>query len=309
MLTNFSRHLIDQESAEYKFVSDRFFESWNRMPIMAPQPPPALRPPVPPIPPSQNTTPMNPSLVPPYFLPVPPVPYRGLSSSISSMPSSFHPVNIPTVNNQLNPSASSSCQNSNLLSILPSSYSSPPNNNQPLPHFPGQLPSATALNSSASMNAMNSSNLSTNNPNFGLHQPTANNIFPPPPPRPPPIAFATSGPGPSSTQSPSLPPFLLPPPAHQHLNSISRMNLRAVMQQTRHRNRRAPFNSITRGATLGSGSDPLPINRLPQIRSIERIQNQRWFKQYSAHDLEFRQKLGKQTLQWLFHGKRNDPFV
>jgi len=43
-------------------------------------------------------------------------------------------------------------------------------------------------------------------------------------------------------------------------------------------------------------------NEIPKIIQIERIQNQRWFKQYSAHDCEFRQKLGKQTEQWLFHG-------
>ena len=43
-------------------------------------------------------------------------------------------------------------------------------------------------------------------------------------------------------------------------------------------------------------------NDIPQIIQIERIQNQRWYKQYSAHECEFRQKLGKQTEQWLFHG-------
>jgi hypothetical protein len=44
------------------------------------------------------------------------------------------------------------------------------------------------------------------------------------------------------------------------------------------------------------------ISNLPKIIQIERIQNQRWYKQYSAHECEFRQKLGKQTEQWLFHG-------
>ena len=41
----------------------------------------------------------------------------------------------------------------------------------------------------------------------------------------------------------------------------------------------------------------------PKIIQIERIQNQRWFKQYSAHECEFRQKLGRHTQRWLFHGK------
>jgi hypothetical protein len=43
-------------------------------------------------------------------------------------------------------------------------------------------------------------------------------------------------------------------------------------------------------------------HEISKIIRIERIQNQRWFKQYSAHDCEFRQKLGKPIEQWLFHG-------
>ena len=46
-----------------------------------------------------------------------------------------------------------------------------------------------------------------------------------------------------------------------------------------------------------------PLNGLPTIIQVERIQNLRWYKQYSAHECEFRQKLGRQTQKWLFHGR------
>lgn len=45
-----------------------------------------------------------------------------------------------------------------------------------------------------------------------------------------------------------------------------------------------------------------PSDHVPTIVRIERIQNQRWFKQYAAHELEF-QELQKPPALWLFHGK------
>jgi hypothetical protein len=69
---------------------------------------------------------------------------------------------------------------------------------------------------------------------------------------------------------------------------------------------RAPTPMPTNNAVLPPSRRPRavnPGNGLAKIIQIERIQNQRWYKQYSAHECEFRQKLGKQAEQWLFHGK------
>lgn len=86
----------------------------------------------------------------------------------------------------------------------------------------------------------------------------------------------------------NLPPIPLPPPPPitlppQHIHRRVR------------RPPSLPINNPTRATN--------PIVATPQIIQIERVQNQRWYKQYAAHECEFRQKLGKQTEQWLFHGK------
>ncbi len=101
-------------------------------------------------------------------------------------------------------------------------------------------------------------------------------------------------------QPASLPPPLPPPsvtipypPQHPY---------RSAGPYTRTRGVHAlPMNN-TAGPTRPSRTGH-HITNLPRIIQIERIQNQRWYKQYSAHECEFRQKLGKQTEQWLFHGK------
>ncbi len=97
---------------------------------------------------------------------------------------------------------------------------------------------------------------------------------PPPPPLPPP-----SVPVPYSAQQ-------MYPPSNPYTRSRSlhRLRVNNPTLPTRH----------TRNCNH--------ISNLPKIIQIERIQNQRWYKQYSAHECEFRQKLGKQTEQWLFHG-------
>lgn len=86
-------------------------------------------------------------------------------------------------------------------------------------------------------------------------------------------------------QPPPLPPP--PPPPQPHRAGIVHRRVRRPLP--------FPVNNPT-GATN-------PMGTMPQIIQIERVQNQRWYKQYSAHECEFRQKLGKQTEQWLFHGK------
>lgn len=90
-----------------------------------------------------------------------------------------------------------------------------------------------------------------------------------------------------------LPPgSLAPPPPPPQPQQQSYRSLAA-----HRRTRRPPPFPMTNpiGATNPRGT-------IPQIIQIERVQNQRWYKQYSAHECEFRQKLGKQTEQWLFHG-------
>jgi len=39
-----------------------------------------------------------------------------------------------------------------------------------------------------------------------------------------------------------------------------------------------------------------------QIIKVERIQNQRWYKQYLVHSEDFRTRLGKDTEKRLYHG-------
>ncbi|CAF4810514.1 unnamed protein product, partial [Rotaria sp. Silwood2] len=46
--------------------------------------------------------------------------------------------------------------------------------------------------------------------------------------------------------------------------------------------------------------------RCSQIIKIERIQNERWYIQYSAHKKDFRQRLGTDTEKCLYHGCPDD---
>ncbi|CAF0761828.1 unnamed protein product [Didymodactylos carnosus] len=72
-------------------------------------------------------------------------------------------------------------------------------------------------------------------------------------------------------------------------------------------NQRPPVPAHVNNMVL-NGPHPAMMNvnghKMPytQILQIERIQNQRWFKQYSAHQEEFLQRLGATTETWLFHG-------
>jgi hypothetical protein len=97
----------------------------------------------------------------------------------------------------------------------------------------------------------------------------------PPPPTPP-------------TAPPTFP--LYPQQMYQPLNPYVQARAPAPLPT----NNTAPHHRRSRTINYGHGA--------PKIIQIERIQNQRWYKQYSAHVCEFRQKLGKQTERWLFHG-------
>lgn len=44
------------------------------------------------------------------------------------------------------------------------------------------------------------------------------------------------------------------------------------------------------------------INSYNCIKSIERIQNQRWYKQYAAHREAMNERLKQETEKQLFHG-------
>lgn len=84
-----------------------------------------------------------------------------------------------------------------------------------------------------------------------------------------------------------------------------------VMPPSSYRRRQAryhrPYNAPMPLPNIPPGQNTQPIGNLshgvPNIIQIERIQNQRWYKQYLAHECEFRQKLRRDTQKWLFHGK------
>jgi hypothetical protein len=132
--------------------------------------------------------------------------------------------------------------------------------------------------------------------NYQLPPPLPNHNFVP-------LSYPLSLGANTMVQAASLPPPPPPPPSvtipyppqHPH---------RSAGPYTRTRSVHAlPMNN-TAGPTRPSRTGH-HITNLPRIIQIERIQNQRWYKQYSAHECEFRQKLGKQTEQWLFHGNTN----
>jgi hypothetical protein len=220
MLNNFSRHIINPQSTEYKFVADKFNQSWANFKNQPPAPAPSL------------PVPVRPALPPSVLVP-----------STNNLPSFYPPALLqriaamqPPINN-----------NNNGTTI-----------NQPPPnHNFGHLPYSMSLGANT------------------MVQPAS---LPPigPPPPPPPL--------------PPHPASFLPQPMYQA--SIPNTRSRAVY--------RLPTNN-----TIGPTRPPRAANQVigaPTILQIERIQNQRWYKQYSAHECEFRQKLGKQTEQWLFHG-------
>ncbi|CAF0784838.1 unnamed protein product [Rotaria sordida] len=218
MLTNFSRHTLYPESTEYKFVADKFHQSWtklkNQHPIPVP-PPISVRPP----------------------LPLPPPP--------------------------------------------PSSVFVPPINNPPPAHFqPPLLQQFGPIQVSMNNNTIPTTNQQPANHGFGtLRYPVSigTNTMVLPPQLPPSL--------PASSSVPFLPqPIYRLNSSYAHPTGPNSLTIKVPKLSSRQ----------TRPITHGNG--------IPQILQIERIQNQRWYKQYSAHECEFRQKLNKQTEQWLFHG-------
>lgn len=162
---------------------------------------------------------------------------------------------------------------------LSSSNFAPPINSYHPRHFPGGiLPMPPPLQAPVNNNApATNQQLGPNNLYSSLFYPRPPGMNPPP------------------SQPPSLPfpnvPFVTPQPPYGHNMLYPSATGPSSMR----------INSATPVAPPPPKPPTLGISK-PEIIQIERIQNQRWYKQYSAHQYEFRQKLGKQTEQWLFHG-------
>ncbi|CAF0739027.1 unnamed protein product [Adineta steineri] len=208
MLTNFTRHTLDPQSTEYKFVSDKFDKSWANFRKQHAIPPPPPPPPSTSVPPSSVVAQINnyqPGTI-PQFTPIPPPHFINRNHGL------------PT--NQVPPFLAH-------------------NNYNTLPGFPPTVPHTLA---------------------------------------PPPLPM------------PSVPTSVFPQQMYQY----------RMLAQPANGPPQLPGQRVVLRSRRTKAPDQV-INT-PTIIQIERIQNQRWFKQYSAHDCEFRQKLGKQTEQWLFHG-------
>ncbi|CAF2757652.1 unnamed protein product [Rotaria sp. Silwood2] len=231
MLTNFSRHVLHPQSTEYKFVGERFNQSWTKLKNQHPTPVPIA------VPPSMS---VRPTLPPP---PPPPPPPSSVFLPLTNNPSSvrlppgllqqFGPMQIPINNNNV-----------------------PPTNQQPANNIFGSLSYSVPL--------------------------VTNTMVLSPQPQPQ-----------SQSQRALPPPTSLPFLSHQ------------IYQSNSSYAHPAGPNSFTINVPKVSSRSfraTTHDNGIPNILQIERIQNQRWYKQYSAHECEFRQKLGKQTEQWLFHG-------
>lgn len=240
MLTNFSRHVLNPQSTEFKFVADKFNLSWANVKNQQPVPvSPALRIPMPP-PPSMPARPMLPPPQPPFQQQQQQQPIH-VSPATNLPPSAYTPALLQQINQ--------------MQGII--------NNNGPI----------------------------TNQP-IPLNHPLR------------PLLYSAPFGGNPMVQSTSLPPPLPPPPPHAHSlpNSYLQQPIYRppTISHSRSRVARMPVNNtIVPNVPARSAN---PINTPPTVIQIERIQNQRWYKQYSAHECEFRQKLGKQTEQWLFHG-------
>ena len=192
------------------------------------------------------------------------------------------------------------------LPPVPAPHRMPP---RPMLHVPINMtsPSMTAAYP-APMNPgppfMNNFN---NPPGSNQPQPGSHPMLPhssyPLPPRSNPIVQQNMLP--SHTMRPPVPtpPMSMPVPQSpiHPMVPVNQIIGRAHVPVARSRARPAP---TPQQIAVGQPGRPMgqTIN-IPTIIQIERIQNQRWYKQYSAHECEFRQKLGKQTEQWLFHGR------
>ena len=296
MLTNFSRHLVEAQSTEYKFVADRFCQSWKNIGFgVNPPPPPASTTSMQPISTPPQPAPTRPNPAHPS-LPRPPPPNQPFGSHLSSGPiQSFlappAPLPFQFGSNQVLAPGPTPLMNNPLHSVFPQFSQQPMMMSNANPHQP-QPPNVlfSSVNvvgpQQSSMNTGASHPLYSPSMNFFNSQP-----LPPPTTLPQPL--------PPTMALPQLRPPAPPHPSPSNHNFTSNRNVNAAL--ARIRRRRVPATV----PTYSNQSRPPPPNIMPQIKSIERIQNQRWYKQYAAHQCEFRQKLGKQTQQWLFHGNNS----
>ena len=274
MLDNVARHLVDPQSTEYKFVADRFHQNWA-------------------------------SVIDPFNFIGP----AGASLKAAS-----------AVTYSGGPSMQISFSSSNAPQLIQNQPGVPPPPPQiggaqpagllPFPMWPplgGQLPPP---------------------PPPQIQPPPSSQLQLPPPPQQP-VLFSPSvllrG---ASTAVQLRPP--LPTPQMQPVNrpvnlplqtNPNNPSLAIQMPATQSQQPSMPLSSYRRRVArhhraynvpmpfpqIPPGHNTQPIGNLPQgvptIIQIERIQNQRWYKQYLAHECEFRQKLRRDTQKWLFHGK------
>ncbi|CAF1041631.1 unnamed protein product [Rotaria sp. Silwood1] len=166
----------------------------------------------------------------------------------------------------------------------PSSVFVPPINSSPQSYFPpGLLQQFGPIQVPITNNNMSVANQLPPNHNFGTlpySLPLGTNTM---------VHTSQPPPLPPSLPAPSSVPFL-PQQIYRSNNSYANPTGPNPLTLKVPKVSRAPRSTAPNG------------NGIPNILQIERIQNQRWYKQYSAHECEFRQKLGKQTEQWLFHG-------
>ncbi|CAF0927005.1 unnamed protein product [Adineta ricciae] len=243
MLMNFSRHTLDPQSTEYKFVLDKFTNSWthlaNQQAALAPM-----------------TLTHNPA-----------IPAHQLPPSYSSAP-----LMLPLTNQQ--PAIRQRQLTQPFRPIAP--VSSNPNSTAVV--NPMALPSMMTV-------PVAGNQISPQAPYFG--HPWPQSMFQP----------STAPSVPQTHFHAQAQPSSIPNIPQAHFPAQVHPSIPVPYTQTNVYNQR-PLVHARRQMSRPS----LPGTNPPTIIQIERIQNQRWFKQYSAHDFEFRQKLGKQTEQWLFHG-------
>ncbi|CAF4505891.1 unnamed protein product [Rotaria magnacalcarata] len=263
MLTNFSRHTLDLQSTEYIFVADRFQHSWANLKNQLPAPVPSLK---------VVRRPRLPrSAVASTPIGPPPAP------TLIGPPPALTPIGPPPtlIGPPLAPTP---------MGLPQSSVFVPSINNHAATQLQAvllqrihsiQVPNTNGNNGSAT-NQQQQQYHGFRNLSYNLSLGTN------------PMAPQSSG---------SLPMHHSMPFLSQSVYGSNILNTAARGPPP------MPPGSTQPVARLPAQPRPTaPTTPKPEIIQIERIQNQRWFKQYSAHKCEFRQKLGKQTEQWLFHG-------
>lgn len=209
---------------------------------------------------------------PPSFPPVPAshrMPPRPMLHVPANMTAAYPTLMNPApsfMNNFNNPPGS----NQTLSQLQPGSHSMLPHSSYPLPARSNPIVQQNML------------------PSHTMRSPVSTASMPPMPLSQPPLS------------APPMPTPGLQPPLRPMVTANQIMG-RARVPVARSRGKPAP---APQQIAVGQSGRPMgQMINIPTIIQIERIQNQRWYKQYSAHECEFRQKLGKQTEQWLFHGK------